>query len=312
MPKANLTNRDLELFSYLLHLPLTANQAYRLSQTFTEPFQSERVVFRRLSKLASAGYLRRYYFAFPASGRNPAYWRLTSLAINHLNVTKDGTAIKKSRRTSIGVSLHFHSHHVSEVAIQLLLSAKQNGIRVDSFEVEKAIQFNESGEVIVPDISLLLTCPEGKVYCYFVELDTGSERVNTLQRLPSSIKKKLDFYERYRQSQNQTFRVLFVTTSSQQRATNILNFSHSLAQNKAAQLVCAADFESVIASQDILMEPVFQNQRLQTVALMKPARFCRLPSYAFYDGGVFGQLNRKEETTRWTPVTITQSNSQPT
>ena len=106
---------------------------------------------------------------------------------------------------------------------------------------------------------------------FFFELDTATERIATKQKLPSSIQKKLEFYERYRQKFGNCFRVLFVTTSSKQRAENILAFSQAMTNNIAASMVYAAFVADLRKHDDWLTQPVFQNHHLQRVPLI-PSR----------------------------------------
>ena len=140
-------------------------------------------------------------------------------------------------------------------------------LEVSAFYVEQVLAINDE-QFVIPDATLELQSNRGKTYRFFVELDTGSERVDTDQVIPSSVKKKLEFYERYRLVHGNSFRVLFVTTSSNQRADNILSFSNTMTNNRAAQMVYAAFFGDLQNQSDWIAESVFQNHRLEPVTLI--------------------------------------------
>ena len=289
-----LTHRDHNTLSALQKLPLTSAQLFRLSETFNQSFPSERVLRRRMLRLKEEGMVRRFFFAFPSDGRNPAYWRLTRRAFRLINQLSGSDPLpRRSMFAAMGVSLHFHTHRLNEVVVALLVAAHRDGFHVDKLELETSLTIDIDNSAI-PDATLELLASDGRKYRFFVELDTASERIATQQRLPSSIQKKLEFYERYRKKDVQPFRVLFVTTSSHRRATNILKFSNSLSHNRAAKLVIAAHLPNVLGADDCLVDKVFQNHQLQDTALVRKPRFCRLHPIFDSNERTYEDLNRKE------------------
>jgi len=289
-----LTHRDEQSLFALQKLPLTSLQLFRLSQTFANPFPSERVLRRRMQRLAEEGMVRRFFYAFPKNGRNPAYWRLTRASFRLLNgLTGQDPLPRRSFFLPMGVSLHFHTHSVAEVAVKLLVDAYRNGIEVEDLKVESGLDLGD-GTQITPDASLVLRCSEGKRYSFHLELDTASERVATMQRLPSSIQKKLEFYERYRRSNNESFRVLFVTTSSKQRALNILRFGAKLTNNFSAQSTYGSYFPELLTSMDSVTEPQFLNHRLEPTQLVRKPRIFRLGQTIVGCDRIITQLNQNE------------------
>ncbi|MEL7499741.1 MAG: replication-relaxation family protein [Planctomycetota bacterium] len=288
-----LTHRDEQTLLALLKLPLTSRQLFRLSETFTESFPSERVTRRRLQRLTEEGMLRRFYFAFPSNGRNPAYWRLTRKSHRLLGeILGERLSPKRSLLSAIGVSLHFHSHRVSEVVVKLLTDAHREGIDLVDLQIETAIGSADS-EILVPDATLTFRS-ENRSFTFFLELDTASERVSTMQRLPSSIQKKLEFYERYRRSGKTTFRVLFVTTSSKRRALNILRFGAGLTDNFSALTIYAAFCPDLLKVGNAVTTKRFLNHRLEPIALTRKPRFCKIPPRLPMSGRIMAQLSAKE------------------
>ncbi|MEL7499538.1 MAG: replication-relaxation family protein [Planctomycetota bacterium] len=289
-----LTHRDEQTLFALHKLPLTSQQLFRLSQTFSRAFPSERVLRRRMKRLEEEEVVRRFYYAFPAAGRNPAYWRLTRQSYRLINgLTGEAPLPKRSFFSPMGVSLHFHTHRVAEVVVEMLVNASKNGFTTNELSVEKSLALQQ-GEWITPDATLALQTREGRQYRFFIELDTASERVATKQRLPSSIQKKLEFYERYRLTSPDPFRVLFVATSSKQRALNILHFGAGLTNNQSAQSIYAAHLPEVLASSDCLTNSVFYNHRLEPTCLV-PAqnRTCK-PTIKTRKNRIMAELNERE------------------
>ena len=260
-----ITNRDLDVFRSLEKLPFTTDQLLRFSQTFKQQFACQRILERRLKRLTEDGLLRRCYFAFPKQGRNPSYWRLTRKSHSLIHPTE--SKAKRSQFLPIGVSLHFHSHNLNEFLLRLLLAASEGGLYTTRIDVEKSLEFDDQFS-ITPDAMIELAAKR-RSFKFFVELDTATERVETDQRIPSSIQKKLETYERYRLTAGNSFRVLFVTTSSQQRAKNILQFANGVRSNPAGELVYATHLPSVLQCSNCLTEPVFQNHQGQPVSIVR-------------------------------------------
>lgn len=265
-------DRDLELLGILEQLPLTTEQLLTASPLLSKPFNHIRVLRRRLNLLEKQGLLRPYRFAIPTSGRNPYYWRLTRVGYRLLHeLTPSDPLPSRYRFTAIPVSLHKHTLHLNKVVVKFLLNAQQHGLSVSRFRIEKTISIPDDDRVIVPDAELELLSSDGRRYTYFIELDTGSERISTLQTIPASIQKKLEFYELYRRSGKQ-FRTVFVTTSSERRAVNILKFCEGMTHNDAAHRVYASFFKTFMDSTDCLFDDqVFMNHNLNRVPLV-PSR----------------------------------------
>lgn len=298
-----LTHRDEQTLFALQKLPLTSQQLLRLSQTFSHAFPSERVLRRRMKRLEEEGILRKFYYAFPSAGRNPAYWRLTRRSYRLINkLTGEDKLPRRSFFAPMGVSLHFHTHRVAEAVVKILVDAYENEIRVDEFSVETNLSWH-GGEWITPDASLTLLTPEGRRYRFHLELDSGSERVETKQRLPSSITKKLRLYEQYRLTHPTPFRVLFVTTSSKQRALNILNFGAGLTNNISAQSIYAVYLPDLLASENCLHERIFSNHLLNRVSLIAPAKE-QLEPKSPIGKGIVAHLCQKEFKPVEVPATI--------
>jgi len=299
-----LTHRDEQTLLALQKLPLTSQQLFELSETFSNSFPSERVLRRRMQRLGEEGMVRRFFYAFPANGRNPAYWRLTRTSFRLLNgLTGQDPLPRRSFFSPMGVSLHFHTHSVAQVVVRLLVDAYRNGTGVEDLQVEAGLAIGE-GEQIVPDVTLTLRCGEGKQYLFFLELDTASERVSTLQRLPSSIQKKLEFYERYRRLSREAFRVLFITTSSKQRALNILRFGAGLTNNYSAQSIYASFLPDLLSSNDSVTDHAFINHRLEATQLIRKPRFCQLGATDSRRDRIIAKLSQREFTPWWTTATV--------
>ena len=298
-----LTYRDQQALLALQKLPLTSQQLFRLSQTFSHSFPSERVLRRRMRRLEEEEIVRRYYYAFPSAGRNPAYWRLTRQSYRLINgLTGEDPLPRKSFFAPMGVSLHFHTHCVSEVLVEMLIQAHQHGIEIVELSVESSLELN-NGDYITPDATIELQLQNGRRNRFLLEIDTASERVATKQRLPSSIQKKLEYYERYRLTNPDPFRVLFVTTSSKQRASNILRFGAGLTNNRAAHRVYAAFMPELVNSKDCLTDQVFANHQLQPISLINLSSVGQDAIMPNCDR-IMAHLSQKEFTPVWSTATI--------
>src|SRR5438128_444078 len=79
-----LTPRDLDLLQALDHVPMTARQLLKLSETFALPFTNERKVRGRLQLLTESGRVRRWPLAIAGRGI-PNYYTLTLHGYRLLN-----------------------------------------------------------------------------------------------------------------------------------------------------------------------------------------------------------------------------------
>ncbi len=71
-----IQSRDYKLLSELLQSPYEAQQLWRLSQTYPQPFTDVHFVRRRLRKLRDAGLVQIFQYATESAGRLN-YYRLT-------------------------------------------------------------------------------------------------------------------------------------------------------------------------------------------------------------------------------------------
>jgi hypothetical protein len=165
--------------------------------------------------------------------------------------------------------------------VQLLIDAHRNGIEIENLQIESSLALVGT-EQIIPDATVEFRCSEGRQYRFFLELDTASERVATMQRLPSSIQKKLE------------------------RAINILRFGAGLINNHSAQSVYASFLPELLASSDSVTERNFLNHRLEPIQLVRKPRFCQLGPIIAGRDRIIAQLSQKEFTPWWTTATVSQ------
>jgi hypothetical protein len=92
----------------------------------------------------------------------------------------------------------------------------------------------------------------------------------------------------------ESFRVLFVCTSSKQRALNILNFGAGLTNNHSAQSIYAAHLPDVLDSEDCLTDGVFHNHRLEPTRLVATRKPKRASSPLSRKERIIAELNEKE------------------
>ena len=265
LPLCLVTPRDRDIFQALDRCPLTIRQLLKLSALFAYPFTTERRVQERLQRLCAAGRVRRWTYSTAGRGAL-SYYTLSPLGFRLLH--GGDTAARRGLCEPVGVARQAHTQALAETLVHLQLGAHAADVPIEEFRRENALRLQVGDASLFPDAAFVL-CPDPETrYSFFVEIDNRSETVWP-GATPDSWGRKVQFYERLQDAEDDRFRVLMVTTGSQERLRNMLRCAADAAHNPRRSLVYGITLADLLRAADPVAEACFQNHDGQPVALLR-------------------------------------------
>lgn len=268
-PTRRVTPRDLDLFQALDRCPLTVAQLLKISQTFAYPFTTERRVQERLHDLAAAGRVRRWLYATAGRGEL-SYYTLSPLGYQLL-YGADAPLPHSRRFGEVGLARQPHTRALADFIVHTVTAVPDAGVLLADFWRENTLRLPIGQESLYPDCAFQLVTPDNVPFMFFVELDNVTERVSST-RYPDSWERKLQLYDRYQDSCGRRFRVLAVTTGSDQRLRHILDQAARTQRNPQRSLAYGITLGAYLQAENALTDACFRNHRQQLVSLLPAQR----------------------------------------
>jgi hypothetical protein len=266
MPLTTLvTPRDLDIFLALDRSPLTARQLLKASQTFTQPFTSERCVRERLSRLCAAGRVRRWTYATAGRGAL-GYYVLARLGY-HLLHGADAVPPKRIGGP-VALARQPHTQALADFIVHTAVLAHQSNLLLTDFYAENTLCLRLGTDCLYPDGAFRLRTIEGRTFSFFVELDNGTQPIHSPKDV-ESWQRKLQFYQRFQDQAQERFRVLLISTRSQQRLEHLLTLAARLATIPQRSLCYGGTLAAYLASANSLTHPCLHNHRGEPVSLIR-------------------------------------------
>ncbi|MDB5389431.1 MAG: hypothetical protein JWM11_5077 [Planctomycetaceae bacterium] len=261
-----ITPRDIEILSSLDRHPLTIEQLLALSETFSAPFTSDSRVRGRMQRLHEAGWIRRYRYATALRGTPADYFLLTPLGFQILH---GANAVPPSKRafSEIGVARHHHTRSLTTFIIKTAISGHRRGIAMIDYCRENSLRLEIGTEYLFPDCAFQMQPKDGASFNFLVEIDCGTERIRS-KKDADSLERKIRLYDRYQDQLPSRFRVLFVTTRSEDRVHHILEAAAAVVRNPRRGLIYAVSLEQYLKHSDPLTSPCFLDHRMERRSLI--------------------------------------------
>lgn len=253
-----ITPRDMELFAAIdRYAPLTALQLKILSQTWQSPYGSARLVRDRLCLLAKAGLVSAHPYAVLNSTHPENYYLLTRKGYQLLH-GPDALPPRKRQFSPIGLSRHVHQRAVSDFIVHTVRGAHLSRLELLGYRPDNTVQIEAGGQTIYPDSSFLIKRGE-EHFCFYLEMDCGTERVESEQAHADSIERKLRTYDAFMNSTpNNRFRVLFVSArNSMTRLEHILAIANRIKSFANRPLVYGVTLANYLSQQLAVTSPIF-------------------------------------------------------
>ena len=263
-----ITARDLDILSALDKTPLTAQQLWRLSETFAAgPFTSDRKIRLRLQKLCVAGQVRqdRYIAIAGRSAAAPNYYFLGPAGFRLLH----GDEIRPHSKyafSPLGIARQQHTHALAEVVVHVLLTAHRFQIPVVDHYRENALQIPIGRDRLLPDGAFTLQVGADEFH-FMLEIDNASEPVRSV-RTVHAWERKIQLYDALADQSGRRFRVLVVTTRNHRRIEAILGLAAEKMHNPGRTLFLGISLDDFLRRPLPFHERCFHDHRGQDVALL--------------------------------------------
>jgi hypothetical protein len=262
--------RDIDILTALARCPLTAEQLLKMSQTFQQPFKHERNVRRRLQDLGESGWVCSWQYATNSRTCGPKYYRITPATFRLLN-GPDARLPRRRHFGEVAISRQAHTRALSDFIVHMLVAAHAADMTCDEFYRENLYEVSVGEESLLPDCAFALTTPAGKTFRFVVEIDCGTERLQSNKDV-ESIERKIRLYDAH-QSQTDAFSpdrfvVLFVTTKNRSRLDHILDVAGSVINNPNRRLVCGVHLGDFLQSEEAIAESLFRDHRKTSLSLI--------------------------------------------
>jgi hypothetical protein len=264
-PGPLVTERDLELLTALDRVPLTAAQMFTLSETFAQPFTTERRVRERLHTLCLSHRIRTFRYATAGPGA-PNYYLLTRVGYEILHGPGAPTPTRHFF-DPVAIARQHHTHSLAQMITHMTVAAHRTGLRFGDYFRESALLLQIGDEVLRPDAAFTLVTDDSRELHFVVELDNSSERVRS-DKDTDSWQRKLRLYEALQDAAQKRFRVLVITTRRTDRLAHILSLASCMAKNPQRALVYGIALEDFLREHAPLHAPCFRDHHQRHVALV--------------------------------------------
>ena len=262
---ATVTGRDCQILVALDRCPHTLRQILKLSESFPAPFTSYRRVHQRLRTLCQARWVNQWRYA-SRSGGAENYYTLSRQGYHYLHGL-DTPLPGRGRFAAVGLAREPHTRALADFIVHTVVCARRSNVIVGEFWRENELRLESGSETLYPDCGFHLLTPCGGTFRFFIELDNGTQSIHS-PRERESWERKIRFYEGYRDTTGNRFRVLVVSTHSQQRLAHILKAAAALARNPDRSLVYAVGLDQFLGHTEPLTMPCFQDHRGRAVSLI--------------------------------------------
>jgi len=257
----HVTPRDHRILAALDIAPLTAKQLRKLSTTWSQPFVALRTLRERLQALSELRLLRIYRYATLYPGQPEQYYVLTREGFQTLH-GPDVPPPTKGHFAELAISRQAHSRGLADFLVHMQVAAHRSKVSVSGLYRENSLQLSSGDESVYPDAAFVLVTSEGAEYRFFVEIDCGTERLQSTSS-DRTWERKARIYDRVQDEHKENrFRVLIVTVrAGRQRLDHILATAAAAHRDPNRTLFYGATMYAVLASEHAATAPVFVDNR---------------------------------------------------
>jgi hypothetical protein len=272
------TARDQQIHEALALTPLDTRQLVRLSETFNQPFTSDRKLRERMQQHSQAGWVHTFTYATATAGVLN-YYKLSAEGYRILH----GPAVllpKRAAFNEVSLGLQRHTRHLADVIVQTNLHAGRMGLRIFDQRGENQFPLALGDRIQKADYSFRLQTRDG-TYTFYDEIDESTEPItSTKQR--ESLEGKIRFHEDYQNATGERYRVRVFFARPSPRIAQFLNLArkHAMQQRSIFYAVLLEDY---LKHGSPLTSPIFINRfsHLQSLVPASASHYqSRLPTFA--------------------------------
>lgn len=271
------TARDQQIHELLAITPLDTPQLLRASETFRQPFTSDRKLRQRLQEHTDAGWVQTYSYPTTTAG-TVNYYKLSPAGYRLLH-GPDAVLPNQSAFREVSPALQQHTRHLADVIVQTNIHARRLGVGILDQVGENKLTLMLGDREQKPDYSFRLATGDG-VFTYYDELDESTEPIaSTKQR--ESLEAKIRFHEDYQNATGERYRVRMIFAKASARFVQFLALAqkHATLQRVIFLAVLLEDYMQHGGPLTSLMF-VDHHNRLQSLVSTSAPRYQRLPTLA--------------------------------
>ena len=272
------TARDQQIHEALAITPLDTQQLLKLSQTFDQPFTSDRKLRERMQQHARAGWVHTFAYATTTAGLHN-YYKLGADGYQLLH-GPDCAFPKRAALREVSLGLQRHTRHLADVIVHTAVHAKRLGVELVNQRGENQLPLSLGDWTQKPDYSFQLQTRDG-AYTYYDEIDEATEPIaSTKQR--ESLEAKVRFHEEYQSATGERYRVRVFFAKASPRIVQFLNLARKYATLQRS-IFYAVLLEDYLKHGSPLTSPIFADHfhRLHPLVPASAAHFqSRLPTFA--------------------------------
>jgi hypothetical protein len=272
------TARDQQIHEALALTPLDTRQLLRLSESFYQPFTSDRKLRERMQQHSEAGWVHTFTYATASPGVLK-YYKLSAEGYRILH----GPAVflpKRAAFNEVSLGLQRHTRHLADVIVQTNLHAGRMGLRIFDQRGENQLPLALGDRIQKPDYSFRLQTRDG-TYTFYDEIDESTEPItSTKQR--ESLEAKIRFHEDYQNATGERYRVRVFFAKPSPRIAQFLNLARKHATQQRS-IFYAVLLEDYLKHGSPLTSPMFIDRfnHLQSLVPASASRYqSRLPTFA--------------------------------
>lgn len=255
--------RKTDILAALDMLPLTTKQLLSLSETFERPFKDESTLRHYLRSLRGrdGGMLvQSFPYAIETDGRPPVYFKLTRAGYRQLYGPQ---AAFPNRRyfERIRPLHHEHSKAIADFMVKTIVSGLPQGMTLQQYARENSVRIEVADQrPLWPDSCFTLRDQSGRTHNFVLELDNGTERIQSKANI-ESIRRKIDGYDAHQSQYDardpQRYFVLFVTTRTLVRVQHIIAAANQRMRTPERCVFLATDLQSYLRCKNPFQHPCF-------------------------------------------------------
>ncbi len=272
------TARDQQIHQALALTPLDTQQLLKFSETFDQPFTTDRKLRERLQEHTRAGWVHTFAYATTTAGC-VNYYRLAAGGYRAL-YGPDAVMPKRAAFNEVSLGLQRHTRHLADVITHTNVHAKRLEVRLFDQGGENQLPLKTGGRIQRPDFSFRLHTGDA-VYTYYDEMDEGTEPISSSKQR-ESLEAKIRFHEDYQNATGERYRVRVFFAKASPRMAQFLNLARHFSKQQRC-IFFAVLLDDYLNHGSPLTAPIFVDHfhRLQSLVPASASRYqSRLPTFA--------------------------------